>query len=77
VGGIHELGSRPCSSNLPQQPGVGAVGLGPPLGAAQAAGLGRLGQVRDQPGRLQLLDHEPPAGAALHREPALAAGQPV
>ena len=29
----------------------------------------------DQPGRLELLDHEPPAGAALHREPAAGAGQ--
>jgi len=60
---------------LPQQPGVGAVGLGPALGAAQAAGLGWLGQMGDQPGRLELLDHEPPAGAALHREPAAGAGQ--
>jgi hypothetical protein len=48
---------------------VGAVGLGAPLGAAQAGGLGRLGQVGGEPDPLQFLDHEPPTGAALDREP--------
>jgi hypothetical protein len=47
---------------------VGAVGLGAALGAAQAGGLGGLGQVRGDPGPLQLLDHVPPAGAALQRQ---------
>jgi hypothetical protein len=42
--------------------------------AAQAGGLGRLGEMSGEPGPLQFLDHEPPAGAALHRERALGAG---
>jgi hypothetical protein len=49
-------------------PSVGAVGLGPALGPAQGGGLGRLGQVRDDPGPLQLLDHIAPAGAPLQGE---------
>ncbi|WP_448628807.1 hypothetical protein [Geodermatophilus sp. URMC 64] len=35
---------------------------------AHSRGVGRLGQMRLDPGALQLLDHEPPAGAALDRE---------
>jgi hypothetical protein len=66
------VGSRPGQATLfqqlPQQLGVGLVGRGPPLGATQGRGLGRLGQVRLAPGGLQLLDHEPPARAPLHRE---------
>jgi hypothetical protein len=66
------VGSRPGQATLfqqlPQQLGVGRVGRGPPLGATQGRGLGRLGQVRLAPGGLQLLDHEPPARARLHRE---------
>jgi hypothetical protein len=74
-GGDPGAGQPALLQQLPQQPGVGAVGLGPPLGAAQAAGLGRLGQVGEEPGRLELLDHKPPTGAALHRECALEVGQ--
>jgi hypothetical protein len=49
-------------------PGVGAVGLGPPLGPAGGGGVGRLGQMRLDSGTLQLLHDEPPAGAGLDRE---------
>jgi hypothetical protein len=48
--------------------GVGPIGLGAALGAAQAGGLGGLGQVRGDPDPLQFFDHIPPAGAALQRE---------
>jgi hypothetical protein len=53
---------------LPQQLGVGPVGLGPSLGATQGRGLGRLSQIRLPPDGLQFFDYEPPAGARLHRE---------
>ena len=49
-------------------PGVGAVGLGPPLRPAGGRGVGRLGQMRLHSGTLQLLHDEPPAGAGLDRE---------
>jgi hypothetical protein len=39
----------------PQVPRVGLVGLGVPLLPAQRGGIGRLGQVRGDPGRGQLL----------------------
>src|SRR3954468_5186045 len=48
--------------------GVGAVGLGTPLGPAGGRGVGRLGQMRLDPGTLQLLHDEPPSGAGLDRE---------
>src|SRR5215203_2882878 len=51
------------------------VGLGAPLGAAGGAGVGRLGQVRLNPRPRELLDHIPPAGAALQRERGLPAGE--
>jgi hypothetical protein len=51
--------------------GVGPVGLGAPLGAAQRAGVGRLGQVRADPHALELLGDEPPAGGGLQREAGL------
>src|SRR5215204_1332710 len=51
------------------------VGLGAPLGAARGAGVGRLGQVRLNPRPRELLDHIPPAGAALQRERGLPAGE--
>ena len=58
------MGSRPGQATLfqqlPQQLGVGPVGLGPPLGAAQRPGVGRLGQMRTEPGTLQRLGDEPP-----------------
>jgi hypothetical protein len=62
------LRQPPASQQLAQMPGVGAVGLGPPLRAAGGRGVGRLGQMRLDPGTLQLLHHEPPAGAGLDRE---------
>ncbi len=55
--------------------GVGAVGLGPPLGAAQRPGVGRLGQVSYGTGTLQLLGDEPPAGGDLQGEVGLLAGE--
>jgi hypothetical protein len=62
------LGQPPVGEQLAQQSGVGAVGLGPPFRSARGRGVGRLGQMRLDPGALQLLDDEPPAGAALDRE---------
>jgi hypothetical protein len=49
-------------------PAVGLVGLGVPLAAARERGVGRLGQMRLDPGCGQLLDHIPPPGAPLDRE---------
>ena len=63
----------PGAQQLAQVAGVGAVGLGAPLGAAQRPGVGRLGQVRAEPGALQLLGDEPPAGGGLQREVGLLA----
>jgi hypothetical protein len=61
-------------------PGVGLVGLGVPLAAAGEGGLGRLGDMRRDVGRGQLLRDVPPAGTALQRErdivPAGEPGQP-
>jgi hypothetical protein len=59
------LGQRPGVQQPAQVAGVGAVGLGAPLGAAQRPGVGRLGQVRAEPSTLQLLGDEPPAGGGL------------
>ena len=59
-------------------PGVGLIGLGAALGPAPPRGLGRLGQQRGDPRPLQLLDHESPPRAALHRERhILTAGEPL
>ncbi len=69
-------GQPTLGEQLAEQPGVGPVGLGAPLAATQAGGIGRLGQVRGQPSPLQLLDDKPPAGARLHRERAAVTGQP-
>ena len=44
------LGQVPGQQVHPQVPGVGLVGLGVPLAAAQRGGIGRLGQVRLDPG---------------------------
>ena len=46
---------------------VGTVGLGVPLAAPRRLRVGRLRQVCFEPGGRDLLDHVPPAGAALHR----------
>ena len=58
-------------------PAVGLIGLGVPLAAAGERGVGRLGQMRRNPGRGQLLRDIPPSGAPLDRERGvLAAGEP-
>ena len=62
----------------PQMAGIGLIGLGPLLRAALVRGLGRLGEQRGDPRPLQLLHHEQPPRAALHRERhILAAGEPA
>ncbi|MGH3409124.1 MAG: hypothetical protein ACRDRJ_42495, partial [Streptosporangiaceae bacterium] len=48
---------------LPQVPRVGLVGLGVPLAAPGERGIGRLGQMRRDAGRGQLLRDVPPPGA--------------
>jgi hypothetical protein len=61
----------------PQVPGVGLIGLGVPLAAAQRRGVGRLADMRGDPGRGQLLGDIPPPGAPLHRErDVVTAGEP-
>jgi hypothetical protein len=52
----------------PQMPGVGPVGLGVPLAAPGERSVGRLSQMRRDPGRGQFLGHIPPPGAPLDRE---------
>jgi hypothetical protein len=47
----------------PEVPGVGLVGLGVPLAAPQHSGVGRLAQMRGDPGRGQLVGDVPPARA--------------
>jgi hypothetical protein len=44
-------------------PRIGPIGLGMPLAAAGERGVGRLGQMRRDPGRGQLLGDIPPARA--------------
>jgi hypothetical protein len=62
----------------PYVTGVGLVGLGPLLRAAQVRCLGWLGQQRGDPGALQFLDDEQPSRAAFHRERHIpAAGEPL
>ena len=56
--------------------GVGLVGLGAPLGAAQGAGVGRLGQVGAESGARDLLGDLPPAGRAFKGEVGLLPSQP-
>ena len=61
----------------PQMPAVGLAGLGVPLAAAGERGIGRLGQVRRNTGRGQLLGDMPPPGAPLDRgRDILTAGEP-
>jgi hypothetical protein len=48
-----------------------------PLSAASGSGVGRLAQVRGDPGGGQLLGDIPPPGAPLHRErDIVSAGEP-
>jgi len=57
---------------------VSLVGRRAPLAPALVSGLGRLGQQRGNPCPRQLLDYEPPPGAALHRERHIAtASEPL
>jgi len=51
-----------------QMPRIGLVRLRPLLRPPLMRGLRRLSQKRGDPRALQLLHHEPPPGAALHRE---------
>jgi hypothetical protein len=60
---------------LAQVVGVGAVGLGAPLGAAERPGVGRLSQVDRDPGVLQFLGNEPPAGRSFKGNVGLLAGE--
>jgi hypothetical protein len=69
------LRQPPCRQQLPQVASVGLVGLGAPLGPAGGAGIGRFGRVRGDPRPPRLLHDMPPAGAALHREGGLLAGE--
>jgi hypothetical protein len=58
-------------------PAVGLVGLGVPHAAAGKRGVGRLGQMRRNPGRGQILGDIPPPGASLGRErDVIAASEP-
>jgi hypothetical protein len=62
---------------FPEVPRVGLAGLGVPLAAASERGIGRLGDVRRDPGPGQLLRDVPPAGAPLQRERhVVPAGEP-
>src|SRR5216683_2900209 len=61
----------------PEVPAVGLVGLGVPFAAAGEGGVRRLGQMRRDAGRGQLLGDIPPPGAPLDRErDVLAAVEP-
>ena len=53
---------------LAQQPTVAAVGLRPPLATPRRLRIGRLRQMRLEPGGDHLLDDVTPAGATLHRD---------
>ena len=68
VRGDPGLGQPAHRQQLPQEPGVGPVGLGPLLTAALLGRVGRLGQMGPGPHPLELLDDEAPAGAALQGE---------
>jgi hypothetical protein len=71
------LRQPPLGQQHPQVPAVRLIGLGVPLAAAGERGVGRLGQMRRDAGRGQLLGHIPPPGAPLDRErDVTAAGEP-
>jgi hypothetical protein len=58
-------------------PAVGLIGLGVPLAAAGEGSVGRLGQMRRDAGRGQLLGDVPPPRASLDREcDVIAAAEP-
>ena len=62
------LGQIAALQQLAEQPGVGPVGLGVMLAAPRRLRIGRLGHVRLEPGRRDLLDHVAPTRAPLHRQ---------
>jgi hypothetical protein len=62
------FGQPSLGQQRPQVPGIGLVGLGVPFPAAGGGGIGRLAQMRGDPGGGQLLADIPPPRAPLHRE---------
>jgi hypothetical protein len=71
------FGQPALGQQRPQVPGVGLIGLGMPLAAPRRSGVGRLAQMRGDPGRGQLLGDIPPPGTPLYRERHLVtAGEP-
>jgi hypothetical protein len=76
----HRLGRDPALRQLPgreqipQQSGIGPVGLGPMLASPGRLRVGRLGHMRLEPGGGYLLDHIPPTRATFHRQRHLAVG---
>ncbi|HZA88000.1 MAG TPA: hypothetical protein VE466_14080, partial [Acidimicrobiales bacterium] len=61
----------PGHQQLPKQPGVAAVGLGPMLATTGRLSIGRLGQVRLEPRGLDLLDYTaPPVQPSTANPPA-------
>ncbi len=69
------VGQRARLQQLPQMLRVEPVGLRVAPAASEPGHLRRLGQMRPHPGRPAFLDHEPPPGAALHRQVHLPAGE--
>src|SRR6188472_3019358 len=69
------LRQPPDHDQLSQVTGVGAIGLGALLVAAQETGLRRLGEVHVRADRLELFDDESPAGRRLQRDPKPLAGE--
>ena len=67
VGRDPRLGQLARVQQISEQPGVGAIGLGVLLASPHRLRVRRLGQVRLEARRGDLLDHVSPASAALHR----------
>jgi len=70
------LGQTPARQQLAQQPTIGAIGLGVTLATPRRLRIGRLGEVRLEPRRDDLLHHVAPTGATLHRQRHPAAARP-
>jgi hypothetical protein len=68
VGRDPGLGKIAALEQLPQQPGVAAIGLGVLLATTRCLRVGRLGHMRLEARSGNLLDDIPPPGAALHRQ---------
>src|SRR3712207_4088458 len=62
---------------VPQVPGVYAIGLGALLAALQGLGLRRLCRVRLDAGSPKFLDHVAPAGGCLYGDGDLLTGEPL